>query len=138
MEEISIIQNVTALDEQGQSHCISVAHELPLTLKVDNKTIITLMTLGHHPKALAVGYLRNQKFIHHFNEIKSITIHWQTKTIEVVTYKGINSKKPAKNDTIKSSCSLGMMLSVNELPSALFSPIKIKQSFIDTLLKTLT
>jgi len=137
MKETSIIQNVIALDEQGHSHCISVAHELPLTLKLDNQKIITLMTLAHHPQALAVGYLRNQKIICHFNEIKSITLNWQTKSIEIVTYKGIDSEKPAQDHTIKSSCSLGMMLSVNELPATPLSPIKIKQSFIDTLLKIL-
>ena len=41
----------------------SIAGEHPLTLYLDKREIVTLMTLGHAPEALAIGYLRNQRLV---------------------------------------------------------------------------
>ena len=52
---------ITAVNEKGESLPISIAGEHPLTLYVDKREIVTLMTLGAWPEALAIGYLRNQR-----------------------------------------------------------------------------
>ena len=40
-----------------------IAGEHPLTLYVDKREIVTLMTLGAAPEALAIGFLRNQRLV---------------------------------------------------------------------------
>ncbi len=50
---------VQAIDEFGESREMHVAGEFPLTIKVDEREIVTLMTLGTHPELLTLGYLRN-------------------------------------------------------------------------------
>jgi FdhD protein len=55
--------NVRALDETGAARDTPIAGEHPLTLYVDKHELVTLMTLGAAPEALAIGYLRNQRLI---------------------------------------------------------------------------
>ena len=52
---------VEAFNERGEMVPTSIAGEHPLTLYLDKREIVTLMTLGHAPEALAIGYLRNQQ-----------------------------------------------------------------------------
>ena len=54
---------VPSIDETGAARETPVAGEHPLTLYVDKQEILTLMTLGAAPEALAIGYLRNQRLV---------------------------------------------------------------------------
>ena len=65
---------VQAMDEFGNLRDLNVAGELPLTIKVDDREVVTLMTLGTHPEELALGYLRNQRLIENLADIKSVTV----------------------------------------------------------------
>ena len=55
--------DVAAIDEHGEVRDVPVAGEHPLTLYVDKQELLTLMTLGAAPEALAIGYLRNQRLV---------------------------------------------------------------------------
>jgi len=48
-------EGVIAVDEFMNKRAVNVAGEFPLTLKVDNREVVTLMTLGTHPEELALG-----------------------------------------------------------------------------------
>ena len=54
---------VQAVDEFNNRRDVEIPGESPLTLYVDDREIVTLMTIGAHPEALAIGYLRNQRFV---------------------------------------------------------------------------
>ena len=54
---------VEAYNERGEMVPTAIAGEHPLTLYLDKREIVTLMTLGHAPEALALGYLRNQGLV---------------------------------------------------------------------------
>ena len=60
--------DVTAVDEHGEPRDVPIAGEHPLTLYVDKQEILTLMTLGAAPEALAIGYLRNQRLVQSLDE----------------------------------------------------------------------
>ena len=55
--------DVEAINERGEMVPTAIAGENPLTLYVDKREIVTLMTLGQAPEALAIGYLRNQRLL---------------------------------------------------------------------------
>ena len=55
--------DVRAVDEHGEVARRPIAGEHPLTLYVDKHELVTLMTLGGAPEALAIGYLRNQRLV---------------------------------------------------------------------------
>jgi len=63
---------VTAVGEFGDTREVQVAGEFPLTLYVDGREIVTLMTLDAHPEALVLGYLHTQRFIAALEEIRSV------------------------------------------------------------------
>jgi len=53
---------------------LQVPIERPLTLMVDGREIVTLMTLGPAPEWLALGYLRNQRLIEDLTDIRSVEV----------------------------------------------------------------
>src|SRR5256885_14143803 len=68
---------VEAYNERGEMVPTAIAGEHPLTLYVDKREIVTLMTLGHAPEALAIGYLRNQRLVSSVEEITAVQVDWE-------------------------------------------------------------
>ena len=68
---------VEAMNEHGVHGQIAIPTERALTIYVDKREIVTLMTLGARPELLVLGYLRNQRLIASADEIESITVDWE-------------------------------------------------------------
>ncbi len=77
---------VEAHNERGEMVPTAIAGEHPLTLYVDKREIVTLMTLGHAPEALAIGYLRNQRLVSSLEEIAAVQVDWDTDSVAVTTH----------------------------------------------------
>jgi len=77
--------DVEDYNERGEMVPTAIAGEHPLTLYVDKREIVTLMTLGHAPEALVIGYLRNQRLVDSIDEIESVQVDWETDSAAVVT-----------------------------------------------------
>lgn len=80
---------VDAIDETGTARPTRIAGEHPLTLYVDKQEVVTLMTLGGAPEALAIGYLRNQRLVDSLADIASVQVDWESGSAAVTTCKGI-------------------------------------------------
>jgi FdhD protein len=80
---------VDARDETGASVPTPIAGEHPLTLYVDKREIVTLMTLGAAPEALAIGFLRNQRLVESIEEIDSVQVDWEVNAVVVTTFHGL-------------------------------------------------
>lgn len=102
--------DVTAVDEHGAQRRVPIAGEHPLTLYVDKREILTLMTLGAAPEALAIGYLRNQRLVQSLDEIEAVQVDWETNAVVVKTRHGLADleAKTAKR-TKTSGCGQGTM-----------------------------
>ena len=72
-----LTRQVEVLNEHGQRDTVSIPAERALTVYVDKREIITLMTLGAHPEWLVLGYLRNQRLVASVAEVESITVDWE-------------------------------------------------------------
>ncbi len=81
--------DVEAIDETGTPRVTPIAGEHPLTVYVDRREILTLMTLGGAPEALAIGYLRNQRLVDSLDDIVSVQVDWETNAVAVVTRSGL-------------------------------------------------
>lgn len=77
------------LDERGRASTISIPAERPLTVYVDKRELVTLMTLGANPEALVLGYLRNQRLVRSLDEIESVQVDWSVDAVAVKTRHGI-------------------------------------------------
>jgi FdhD protein len=80
-----LIHEVKVVDEQGREKFIHVPGERPLTIYLDKKELVTLMTLGGAPEALILGYLRNQRLVPSIELIESIQVDWDTESAAVTT-----------------------------------------------------
>ncbi|EKO3930055.1 formate dehydrogenase accessory sulfurtransferase FdhD [Vibrio fluvialis] len=133
--------DVEVYDEYGEKLVKSIACERPLTVLLNWKEIVTLMTLGSRPEALVLGYLKNQSFISDPQALDSVIIDWETNSAAVVTKENIDHLEPAlKKKTVTSGCGQGTMYgNVMKLLENYQVPQRpIKQSQIYTALEALT
>ncbi|TAK65779.1 MAG: sulfurtransferase FdhD [Betaproteobacteria bacterium] len=95
--------DIEAINERGEMVPTAIAGENPLTLYVDKREIVTLMTLGQAPEALALGYLRNQRLVQSIEEIAAVQVDWETDSVVVSTRKaaGARTRARAKDMTDK-------------------------------------
>jgi FdhD protein len=99
---------VEALNERGEALPTPIAGEHPLTLYVDKREIVTLMTLGQAPEALAIGYLRNQRLVRSLDEIAEVQVDWETDAVAVTTrtqIEGLDQKMEKR--TVTTGCGQG-------------------------------
>jgi FdhD protein len=84
-----LTRRVVVLNEHGQQEEIQIPAERPLTVFVDRRELVTLMTLGAEPELLVLGYLRNQRLVDSIEAIDSVTVDWEVDAAAVNTRAGI-------------------------------------------------
>ena len=100
----------TAVNEKGEVVPVSIAGEHPLTLYLDKREIVTLMTLGSWPEALAIGYLRNQRLVGSLGEIASVQVDWDVHAAAVTTRNGLGeAASRLQRRTVTTGCGQGTM-----------------------------
>ncbi len=101
---------VDARDETGALVPTPIAGEHPLTLYVDKRELVTLMTLGAAPEALAIGFLRNQRLVESFEEIGSVQVDWEVDAVVVTTHDGLKVlEAKTEKRTATTGCGQGTM-----------------------------
>ena len=80
---------IATLNEHGATGSAFVAGEHPLTVYVDKREILTLMTLGAAPEALVLGYLRNQRLVESLDDIVAVQVDWEVNAASVYTRNGL-------------------------------------------------
>jgi len=84
-----LTQLVQVQDEFGVTRSIAIPAERALTVFVDKRELVTLMTLGAAPELLVLGYLRNQRLVDAVADVESITVDWDVNAAAVRTRRGI-------------------------------------------------
>ena len=79
----------TAVNEFGEAKPISIPAERALTVYVDKRELVTLMTLGAQPELLVLGFLLNQRLVNSADDVDSITVDWGVGAAAVKTRHGI-------------------------------------------------
>jgi len=74
--QADLTRHIDVVNEHGVRERVSIPAERALTVYVDKREIVTLMTLGAHPELLVLGYLRNQRLVGDVSEVESITVDW--------------------------------------------------------------
>ena len=99
---------VEAINEHGERVPTPIAGEHPLTLYIDKREIVTLMTLGQAPEALALGYLRNQRLVRSIDEIAEVQVDWDTNAVAVTTRTALqNLDEKMQKRTVTTGCGQG-------------------------------
>jgi len=92
-----VLDEIPAVDHNGVAHAIQVPRERPLTVYVDGRELVTLLTLGARPEWLVVGYLRNQRLIADARELASIVVDWELGAAHVTRREGARATDPGES-----------------------------------------
>ena len=139
----ALTREIEVLDEYGDRRVIHIPDERPLTLYVDKRELVTLMTLGAEPELLALGYLRNQRLVTRVDEVLSITADWDVDAVAVRTRAGIEDfERKTASRVVTTGCGQGTVfgdmmdgLQSVQLPDA--SSARISQSMLRDILEVM-
>jgi FdhD protein len=137
----ALTHEVEVVDERGRRSTISIPAERPLTIYVDKRELVTLMTLGGAPEALTLGYLRNQRLVRSVDEIVSVQVDWAVDAVAVVTRNGIadveqrTAKKVVTTGCGQGSVFGGLMDEVDQI--ALPADARLRQSTVYRIVETI-
>ncbi len=109
-----------------------VVREVPLTVNLNGREVVTLLTLGDNREELAVGYLRSEGFIGGHDQLKSWKVAASTVEVEAEVDEELIEKLMLKR-TVTTGCGAGSTFhnpldALRLKPSksdALFSPAAI-------------
>jgi len=103
-----LTSEIEAVNEYGELQSISIPAERALTVYVDKRELVTLMTLGANPELLVLGYLRNQRLVREVTDIESITVDWDVGAAAVKTRHGIHDiEEKTAHRVVTTGCGQG-------------------------------
>jgi len=102
-----LTRRVAGIDHDGNPIETSVITERPLTLFLNSREIVTMMTIGDHPDYLAVGYLLNQNILAPDDRITGIDYDEEIETVVVRTDRETDFEDKLKKKTLTSGCAQG-------------------------------
>lgn len=106
--QVAVTRTIEVINEYGETQSLHIPAERALTVYVDKREIVTLMTLGAQPEWLVLGYLLNQRLVASAQEVESITVDWEVGAAAVKTYKGIaNLEKKTAKRVVTTGCGQG-------------------------------
>jgi FdhD protein len=138
-----LLREIRILDEYGAQRCILIPTERPLTLFVDRRELVTLMTLGAMPELLVLGYLRNQRLIDRVDQVESVTVDWDVAAAAVRTHGGLaDLESRTARRVVTTGCAQGtvfgdMMTQIDALTLPGASVARIHQSTLHRMLETM-
>ena len=106
-EDPRLTRTVTGIDHEGRQVDTAVVMERPLTLFLNGREIVTMMTIGDHPDYLAVGYLLNQNMLRADDHITGIDYDEELETVVVRTDRQTDFEDKLKKKTLTSGCAQG-------------------------------
>ena len=102
-----LTRRVTGVDHEGRSVETAIVTERPLTLFLNGREIVTMMTIGDHPDYLGVGYLLNQNMLRAEDTIIGVDYDEELETIVVRTDHETDFEDKLKKKTLTSGCAQG-------------------------------
>jgi len=138
-----LLREIEVMDEYGERRRIYIPSERPLTVFVDKRELVTLMTLGASPELLVLGYLSNQRLIASVLEVDSITVDWDVGAAAVRTHSGVQDMAAkTAHRVVTTGCGQGtvfgdVMSQIDsvQLPDA--QTARIRQSTIHRMLEAM-
>jgi FdhD protein len=130
--------SVRGIDQDGQPVDTAVVTERPLTLFLNAREIVTMMTIGDRPDLLAVGYLLNQNMLRADDEITAVDYDDDISTVVVRTRVQTNFEEKLRKKTRTSGCAQGTVFGdlMEEFDKIKLDPAaRIKTSWLYQLTK---
>jgi FdhD protein len=98
---------IEGIDQNGAPVTVAVTVERPLTLYLNGQEIVTMMTIGDHPEALALGYLLNQNMLRPDDTVTAVQHDPEIDVVVVRTERRTDYEDKLKRKTLTSGCAQG-------------------------------
>lgn len=102
-----LTERVEGISHDGSRIETSVTVERPLTLYLNGREIVTMMTICDYPEYLAIGYLLNQNMLGPTDELLGVEYEEDIETVVVRTATETNFEDKLKKKTLTSGCAQG-------------------------------
>ncbi len=102
-----LVQSVRGWDELGREIDVNVVVERALTLFLNGREIVTLMTIGDYPEYLGIGYLLNQAMLRPQDKIEAVDVDDELGVISIRTTALTDFEEKLRKKTITSGCAQG-------------------------------
>ena len=102
-----LVERITGTDHDKNAVTVSVTVERALTLYLNSREIVTMMTIGDYPEYLAVGYLVNQNMLSPEDKITGIDYEEDIETVVVRTEFESDFEEKLAKKTLTSGCAMG-------------------------------
>ncbi len=102
-----LTEKVTGVAQDGSPVTTSVTVERPLTLYLNGREIVTMMTICDYPEYLAIGYLLNQNMLGSVNDVTGVEYEEDIETVVVRTATETDFEDKLKKKTLTSGCAQG-------------------------------
>jgi FdhD protein len=136
-----LTREIEAVDERGRASLIHIPAERPLTVYVDRRELVTLMTLGGAPEALTLGYLRNQRLVKSIEDVLAVQVDWDVDAVAVTTRNGIaNIEERTSKRVITTGCGQGSVFGglMDDIEAIELSPEAcLKQAVVYKIIDTI-
>jgi FdhD protein len=121
---------VQGIDHNGIVQEINVVTERPLTIFLNSQEIVTAMTIGDHPKYLALGFLRNQGMLGDADDVIRVDYDDDLETVVVRTRSKTTYEEKLKKKTRTSGCAVGTVFGdmMEGLEGVVLPDLKVKTS----------
>ena len=132
---------VVAVDEYGQPRSGFIAGERALTLFLDDREIVTLMTLGTHPEMLTLGYLLNQRLVPCIESVDAVRVDWDRAAVYVDTFERVTDlDDKLKHRTVTTGCGQGTVFGRlgEQIEKIRLPRVSISQTLIYRLLASIS
>ena len=126
-----LTREVMVVNEWGDAVSSTIPCERALTVYVDKRELVTLMTLGGHPELLVLGFLRNQRLVQSVDDIESITVDWEVGAAAVKTRQGIdNIEERTAKRVVTTGCGQGSVFGglMDDVDRIVLPPASLLQS----------
>jgi FdhD protein len=102
---------------------VAVVREIPLTIFLNDREIVTLLCTGAHPESLAVGFLRSEGLLQKRRNLKGVEVDEERQTVRVLTSDSTElAEKLFGKRTLTSGCGKGTVF-YNVLDSLQSKPV---------------
>lgn len=137
------LHEIEILDEYGERRRLFIPLERPLTVYVDRRELVTLMTLGARPELLVLGYLLNQGLVEGVQGVASIQVDWEVGAAAVATRAGVTDiEARTAHRVVTTGCGQGTVYGelLSRLEGLQLPPpeaARIRQSTLRTMLEVI-
>ena len=131
---------ISAVNQHGELQQVAIPAERALTVYVDRRELVTLMTLGAHPELLVLGYLYNQRLIGSVTDVESVTVDWDVGAAAVKTRHGIaDIEARTATQVVTTGCGQGSVFGdlMGDIDNVVLPPGSVTQAQLYSIVNTI-